>query len=49
MANIEIAATTSRQVVVNADVIKQFGTELRGGHLLEAMMVMMRRARSTTR
>jgi FAD/FMN-containing dehydrogenase len=34
MANIEIAATTGRQVVVNADAIKQFRTELRGGHLL---------------
>jgi FAD/FMN-containing dehydrogenase len=34
MANIEIAATTGRQVAVNADVIKQFRTRLRGGHLL---------------
>jgi FAD/FMN-containing dehydrogenase len=34
MANIEIAATTGRQVVINADVIKQFRTGLRGGHLL---------------
>jgi FAD/FMN-containing dehydrogenase len=34
MANIEIAATTGRQVVLNADVIEQYGTGLRGGHLL---------------
>jgi hypothetical protein len=27
MANIEIAATTGRQVVLNADVIEQFRTE----------------------
>ena len=35
MANIEIAATTGRQVVFNADVIEQFRTGLRGGHLLQ--------------
>jgi FAD/FMN-containing dehydrogenase len=34
MANIEIAAMTGRQVVLNSDVIKQFRTGLRGGHLL---------------
>jgi FAD/FMN-containing dehydrogenase len=34
MANIEIAATTGRTVVLNADVIEQFRTGLRGGHLL---------------
>ena len=30
----EIAATTGRKVVLNADVIEQFRTGLRGGHLL---------------
>jgi hypothetical protein len=34
MANIEIAATTGRKVVLNADEIEQFRTGLRGGHLL---------------
>ena len=34
MANIEIAATTGRQAVLDADVIKQFRAGLRGGHLL---------------
>src|SRR5262249_54840165 len=34
MANIEIAAMTGRQVMLNADVIEQFRTGLRGGHLL---------------
>jgi hypothetical protein len=34
MANIEIAATTGRQVALNSDVIEQFRTGLRGGHLL---------------
>jgi FAD/FMN-containing dehydrogenase len=34
MANIEIAATTGRTVVLNANVIEQFRTGLRGGHLL---------------
>ena len=34
MAEIEIATTTDRQVVLNADAIEQFRTGLRGGHLL---------------
>jgi hypothetical protein len=34
MANIEIAAMTGRQVVLNSDVIEQSRTGLRGGHLL---------------
>jgi FAD/FMN-containing dehydrogenase len=34
MANIEIAAMTGRQVVLNSDVIEQFHSGLRGGHLL---------------
>jgi len=34
MANIEIAATMGRQVLLNADVIEQFSTRLRGGQLL---------------
>jgi FAD/FMN-containing dehydrogenase len=34
MANIEIAATTGRKVVLNADVIEQFRAGLRGSHLL---------------
>jgi FAD/FMN-containing dehydrogenase len=34
MANIEIAATTGRKVALNSDVIEQFRTGLRGGHLL---------------
>jgi FAD/FMN-containing dehydrogenase len=34
MPNIEIAAMTGRKVVLNADVIEQFRTGLRGGHLL---------------
>ena len=34
MANIEIAAMTGRQVVLNSDVIEQFHTGLRGSHLL---------------
>ena len=34
MANIEIAAMTGRQVVLNSDVIEQFHKGLRGGHLL---------------
>jgi hypothetical protein len=34
MPNIEIATTTGRKVEVNADVIEQFRTGLRGGHLL---------------
>jgi FAD/FMN-containing dehydrogenase len=32
--NIEIAATTGRRVLLNADAIKQFGARLRDGHLL---------------
>jgi hypothetical protein len=34
MANIEIAATTGRKVVLNSDVIEQFRTGLRGRDLL---------------
>jgi FAD/FMN-containing dehydrogenase len=34
MATIEVAAMTGRKVVLNAEVIKQFRTGLRGGHLL---------------
>ena len=34
MSNIEIAAMTGRQAVLNADVIEQFRTGRRGGHLL---------------
>ena len=34
MGNIEIATTTGRQVVLDADAIEQFGAGLRGGHLL---------------
>ena len=34
MANIEIAAMTGRQVVLNSDVIEQFHSGLRGGYLL---------------
>jgi FAD/FMN-containing dehydrogenase len=34
MTNIEIAATTGRQAVLNADAIQQFRTGLRGVHLL---------------
>ena len=34
MANIEIAAMTGRKIVLNAEVIEQFRTGLRGGHLL---------------
>jgi hypothetical protein len=34
MANIEIAAMTGRQVVLNSNVIEQFHSGLRGGHLL---------------
>jgi FAD/FMN-containing dehydrogenase len=35
MANIEIAATTGRQVVLHAHVIEQFRTGRRGGHLFQ--------------
>jgi FAD/FMN-containing dehydrogenase len=34
MPNIQIAAMTGRNVVLNADEIEQFRTGLRGGHLL---------------
>src|SRR5215468_7404771 len=34
MANTEIAAMTGRQIVLNSDVIEQFHSGLRGGHLL---------------
>src|SRR6266540_2568341 len=34
MPNIEIAGTTGRKVVLNAEAIEQFHTGLRGGHLL---------------
>src|SRR5262249_54239678 len=34
MPNVEIAATTGRKIVLNADVIEQFRSGLRGGHLL---------------
>jgi hypothetical protein len=35
MAEIEIATTTGRQFVLNADVIEQFRSGLRGAHLLQ--------------
>jgi FAD/FMN-containing dehydrogenase len=34
MPNVEIATTTGRKVMLNAEVIEQFHTGLRGGHLL---------------
>src|SRR5512132_1930834 len=34
MANIEIAATTGRQVMLNADVVEQYRSGRRGSHLL---------------
>src|SRR5215831_18289833 len=34
MANTEIATMTGRQIVLNSDVIEQFHSGLRGGHLL---------------
>src|SRR5262249_37814045 len=34
MGNTEIAAMTGRQIVLNPDVIEQFHSGLRGGHLL---------------
>jgi FAD/FMN-containing dehydrogenase len=35
MANIEIAGTTGRRVLLNADLVEQFRTGLRGGYLLQ--------------
>lgn len=34
MTSIQVATTTGRQVALNSDVIEQFRTQLRGGHLL---------------
>jgi FAD/FMN-containing dehydrogenase len=34
MPNVEIAATTGRKIVINAEAIDQFHAGLRGGHLL---------------
>ncbi len=34
MENIEIATTAGQQVVLDAEAIEQFGSELRGAHLL---------------
>ena len=49
MAEIKIATTTGRQLVLNADVIEQFRSRLRGAHLLQGEEVTTRHARSTTR